>query len=305
MARKRRRRKYSFKPRFYIIVSVFILLVFASVKLIVSLISGIDTIAASNIIKGTNNYVIAIDSGHDSQTDKGAVSASGVYEYLLNDGVSKALQKELTDRGYSVIQTRELDSSKEMTLNERALLVNQTWPDLLVSIHHNANTDTSVKGYSIIYNSQKTDAYNGKYIKYKNKIFKIINEDENYIYFENGGREKRLNTKSQEGKYEIIDLSAEKLVQESINVSNDIYETMKLLDFVSPLSSQKENVIIDLNLQILRQTHCVGICVECGFVTNESEVAQLVNEEHQKQTAEAIADGIDKYFGIEDNKESN
>lgn len=301
---KRRKKRYSFKPRFFIIIAVFILLIFACVKLITSLINNTDT-TASNIIQSSNNITIAIDSGHDSKTDKGAVAPGGVYEYKLNDGVAKALSDELKARGYNIVFTRALNSSEEKTLNERALMVNEAWSDLLVSIHHNTNEDVSVKGFTIIYNSQKTVIYDGQYLKYKGQTYIVTKKDDSYIYYQSDGSEKKLDIKSNEGNYELINLSASSLIAKSKEAANDIYNSMKNLSFISGLTSNIDNVIIDQNLQLMRQTHCAGIMVECGFMTNESELAKLINEDNQKAIAKAIADGIDNYFNIGDNKESN
>jgi len=302
---KRRRKRYSFKPRFYIIISIFILMVFGIAKLAVNLMSNIDAAYASNIVKGSNNILIAIDSGHDAKTDKGAAAPGGVYEYKLNDSISAFLQQELIDRGYSVIQTRPLNSSVEKTLNERVLKINEVWPNLLVSIHHNTNEDVAAKGFTILYNRQKTDAYDGNYVKYKNKIYKLTKQDDNYIYYKSGSREKRFDKSKNEGNYTIFELSSSNLVQESKNAADKIYKSMKTLEFISPLSDNKENVIINQNLQLLRQTHCAGLLIECGFMTNEAELAEIINESNQKKMAKAIADGIDEYFGIKSDKENN
>lgn len=297
---KRRRKKYSLKPRFYVILALFIVLLVVVIKLIAALISGADSSTVSASAE-SNNILIAIDSGHDSQTDKGAIAAGGISEYQLNDAVAGALEAELESRGYTVIQTRALDSKDEQSLNERVLTINEAWPDLLVSIHHNANEDETVKGFTIIYNSQKMDAYDGQYVKYKNNTYKVTKEEDGYLYYQSGSREKRLNTESNEGKYEVFDLAASTLVEESIDAANDIYETMSTLSFISPLSEKKDNVIINQNLQILRQTHCVGLMIECGFMTNDAELSELTNEENQKEMAKSIADGIDTYFNIESN----
>jgi N-acetylmuramoyl-L-alanine amidase len=298
---KRRRKKYSFKPRFYIIVALFILLLVVLIKLIVGFIEGADSMTASASAVEPNGIVIAIDSGHDSQTDKGAIAAGGISEYQLNDAVSAALEQELKSRGYTVTQTRALNSREERSLNERVLEINEVWPDLLVSIHHNANEDDSVKGFTIIYNSQKMDAYDGQYVKYKNNTYKVVKQEDGYIYYESGSREKRLKTEGNEDNYELFDLAADELVKQSIDAANEIYKSMSALSFISPLSEKKENVIINQNLQILRQTHCVGLLVECGFMTNDEELAELTNEENQKETAKSIADGIDAYFNEENN----
>lgn len=47
---------------------------------------------------------------------------------------------------------------------------------------------------------------------------------------------------------------------------------------------------------VINHTTCPAILVEIGFISNESERAQLVSEKRKQATAKSIADGIDNYF---------
>lgn len=292
---KKRRRRYRFKPRFFVIIAVFLIAMILFVKLVIGAVSWLTKKESTPDVT-PNNLVIAIDSGHDAQGDRGAVAPGGINEFMLNDAVSKALKEELLGRGYTVIETRKLGSSEQKSLNDRVRLLNERWPDLLISIHHNANEDATVKGFTIIYNNRKTDAYDGRYVKYNSNIYKMIKEENGRLYYKDGDKEKSFDLEKNANKFQIFDLTAKDMVAESKEVANYLYTSMSTLDFVKPLSEKKENTVINQNLQILRQAHVIGVLVECGFMTNEAEIEQLKNAENQKALAKAIADGIDAYF---------
>ncbi len=292
---KKRRRKYRVKPRFFIIIAVLLIAMILFVKLVISVVGGLMEKESTPSVT-PNNLVIAIDSGHDSQADKGAVAPGGINEFMLNDAVCKALKEELLNRGYTVIETRKLGSSEQKSLNERVRILNESWPDLLISIHHNANEDASVKGFTIIYNDKKTDAYDGQYVKYNSGVYKMIKEENGRLFYQDGTKEKSFDLEKNASKFQIFDLTSVGLVAESKAVADNLYASMSTLEFVKPLSEKKENTVINQNLQILRQAHVVGVMVECGFMTNEAELEQLNNADNQKATAKAIADGIDAYF---------
>lgn len=292
---KKRRRKYRVKPRFFIIIAVLVIAMILFVKLVVGLISGLMEKESKPGVE-PNHIVVALDSGHDAQTDKGAVAPGGINEFMLNDAVSKALKEELLARGYTVIETRKIGSNDEQSLNDRVRFLNEKWPDLLVSIHHNANEDAAVKGFTIIYNDKKTDAYNGQYVKYNSGIYKVVKEENGRLIYQDGGKERSFDLEKNAGKFQVFDLTAAGLVAESKAVADSLYTQLSTLSFIKPLSAKKENTVINQNLQILRQSHVVGVMVECGFMTNQAEIEQLNNADNQKAMAKALADGIDAYF---------
>jgi N-acetylmuramoyl-L-alanine amidase len=83
---------------------------------------------------------VCIDPGHGG-SDSGAVYG-GIEEEDLNLDVANALTNELTSRGYKVYLTRTDDSTKSN--NDRYTFCNSTDATTLVSVHHNASTDSNI-----------------------------------------------------------------------------------------------------------------------------------------------------------------
>lgn len=83
---------------------------------------------------------VCIDPGHGG-SDSGAVYG-GIEEEDLNLDVANALATELTGRGYEVYLTRTDDTTKSN--NDRYTYCNSTNATTLVSVHHNASTDSGI-----------------------------------------------------------------------------------------------------------------------------------------------------------------
>lgn len=81
---------------------------------------------------------VVIDPGHGGAPDPGAVGANGLTEEQINLRVSRAVQRELSERGVHSVLTRTGNYSS--TLGVRATLADHADASLLVSIHHNAPT---------------------------------------------------------------------------------------------------------------------------------------------------------------------
>ena len=92
---------------------------------------------------------IAVDAGHGG-TDSGATGAkSSIEEKNCNLNITKELEKYLKRRGAEVYMTRSTDI--DLSMVDRTLLLRETNPDLLISIHHNAASNPNVKGVSTYY----------------------------------------------------------------------------------------------------------------------------------------------------------
>ncbi len=282
---------YRFKPRFFVIMLVALLIV-------VLLITGIVKLVKRDNGAGSTNSgpVVAISSGHDSAADPGAGPYGDVWEYQLNDAIAKALQKELESRGYKVIQVRQLNSKDEKSQQERAKIINDSWPDIFISLNQNSNQDQSAAGFTLVYNDEKIDTYDGDYLRYQNGVYKIQSQADGVIHYMSGSKTKKLNTAKNEGKYEVFTLNKDEQITESIRLAESLYTQMSELAFISPFSDSKENTVLAQNMQLLRLTHSVGIEVQCGYMSNEAELAELLKEENQTALCKAVADGIDRYF---------
>ncbi|MEA4970283.1 MAG: N-acetylmuramoyl-L-alanine amidase [Candidatus Pelethousia sp.] len=100
-------------------------------------------------------YTVVLDAGHGG-VDGGAVgSKTGVVEAGLNLTMVKLVQAGLEERGVCVLLTRTDDDAlakgKKADMQARKKVMNQPGVDIVVSIHMNKFTDSSVKGPMAFY----------------------------------------------------------------------------------------------------------------------------------------------------------
>ena len=109
--------------------------------------------------------IVVVDPGHGG-VDPGKVGNNNVVEKDVNLQIALALQKTLEDKGFTVVLTRtedvglysEDDSNKKSAdMKARCEIISQVLPDVVISIHQNSYTDSSVCGAQVFYytNSEK------------------------------------------------------------------------------------------------------------------------------------------------------
>lgn len=152
------------KPRVFIIkLNKKILLLFA---IVILLIIGSKNIFSSlqvskTLAHGKDMTTIVIDPGHGG-IDGGTGDKSGLLEKDINLDVALNLKKELLVEGFNVIMTREEDKSLEdfssidssryrKDLNGRKTIINNSNPDVFISIHVNSSNSDSARGVQVYY----------------------------------------------------------------------------------------------------------------------------------------------------------
>lgn len=104
-------------------------------------------------------YTVVLDAGHGS-SDSGKVGINGVLEKDINLSISKETKKHLEKKGIRVIMTRDKDESlaegekgnrKVQDMKARVKRINDTKPDLAVSIHQNSYHEESIHGAQVFY----------------------------------------------------------------------------------------------------------------------------------------------------------
>ncbi|BCJ99205.1 N-acetylmuramoyl-L-alanine amidase [Anaerocolumna chitinilytica] len=144
--------------------------------------------------ENTKEYVIAIDAGHQAKannerepigpgaSEKKAKVAGGtsgcvsrLREFELNLEVALKLQKELEDRGYTVIMIRT-KNNVNISNAERAEIANDRQVDAFVRIHANGSEDSSIKGAMTICQTSK-NPYNADIYKVCKKLSNCILDD--------------------------------------------------------------------------------------------------------------------------------
>lgn len=113
-----------------------------------------------SVMMPVNNKIVVLDAGHGG-FDPGKVGVNGANEKDINLAIMDKLQTFLEQGGATVFVTRATDealgSSKNEDMRERKVIANENNGDLLISIHQNAFTSSSVRGSQVFYhkNSQQ------------------------------------------------------------------------------------------------------------------------------------------------------
>lgn len=132
--------------------------------------------------------VVVIDSGHGGN-DPGKVGVDGSLEKDINLAIARKLKAYLEASDVEVVMTREddqglyseKDSHKKMAdMKNRCDLINETRPELVVSIHQNSYHEEGISGGQVFYYK---DSEKGK------KLAEILQKRFDFVL---GDRNKRL-----------------------------------------------------------------------------------------------------------------
>lgn len=109
--------------------------------------------------------VVVIDAGHGG-ADPGKVGIGDILEKDINLQIAKKVKKLLEKKNIQVIMTREDDTmftgedgtgTKASDMKARVSLINETAPELAVSIHQNSYGDPKVWGAQVFYYENSTE----------------------------------------------------------------------------------------------------------------------------------------------------
>lgn len=107
-----------------------------------------------------NLRCIIIDAGHGAP-DGGAVGKNSL-ESEINIQIAKKLEQELTERGFTVVMTRDgedgLDKKKKTDMNMRLEIMKNEPADMFVSIHINKFYQSKYRGAEVLYSSKFTQS---------------------------------------------------------------------------------------------------------------------------------------------------
>lgn len=100
-------------------------------------------------VPGTlKGLTIVVDAGHGGN-DRGTTGLQGTDEKLLTLMTAELLSAKLRAAGANVIMTRESDAY--VTLRKRVAVSLQSDADAFISLHYDANPDTSITGFTTYY----------------------------------------------------------------------------------------------------------------------------------------------------------
>ncbi|MCL2847919.1 MAG: N-acetylmuramoyl-L-alanine amidase [Firmicutes bacterium] len=150
---------YSIKRKTIIIIAVILVAVIATIV--------VTTVAVrAHQTSGFNGKVVVIDAGHGG-VDGGVVGRNtGVREADINLAIARLTQRNLEEKGFRVVMTRNsadglyglaTRNRKLRDMEARRNIINRANPHLIISIHQNSFPSPSVRGPQVFFSYSKKD----------------------------------------------------------------------------------------------------------------------------------------------------
>lgn len=228
-------------------------------------------------------HVVVIDPGHGGRDpgNPGRFFPDGVAEKDVNLGIGKLLRAELTRRGIVASLTRSTDTL--IDLHDRAGFCRNDC-ELFISVHVNAMPSGR---RTLIANGVETYFLSDAKTEDQRRVAQMENDA---IRFES------TDAQAVEGDLATIvkDLQQNEYLRESARLAQLVQQQ------VAEIHPGEDRGVQQAGFYVLNSARRPAILVETGFSTNKKDGAFLSSALGQRKIANAIADGIVRYFlGLE------
>lgn len=214
---------------------------------------------------------VALDPGHGGE-DGGAKGTKGLKEKAAALELAKELKGLLETAGFEVVMTRENDVF--VPLWERARRANEAGADLFLSLHLNASRARSAKGAEVFFLS----------LDQGDRDAAELAEAENSADPGNAAPETVVESI-------LHDLAQKAYLQDSERLAVSVQSQLNRLGGI------KERGVKQAPFVVLRGAAMPAVLVEAAFISNAREEARLKDRRFRRKVAEALAQGVRRYFG--------
>ena len=201
-------------------------------------------------------HTVVLDPGHGGM-DQGTHGRNGLSEKALTLDVAKRVRTLLAGTGYNVLLTRSDD--REVPLDARPALARAHRADLFVSIHFNsALPSTEPRGA------------------------------ETFCLTPSGApsTSTRSTTLSAE---DFVTFNGNRFDNDNVVLAHCIQQNLVRK------TGANERGVKRARVEVLKDLTCPGVLVECGFLSNASDLKLFSQPAHRDRLAAAIATGIETY----------
>lgn len=222
------------------------------------------------------DVVIAIDAGHGGK-DPGAVGKRGTYEKNVVLAIARELAQQINrQRGMKAVLIR--DGDYYMGLRDRIIKARAQRADLFVSIHADAYKNTEARGSSIYALSLRgASSEAAAWLANRENASDLI-----------GGVS--LDDKDDLVASVLLDLSQTATIQSSLDVGDEILQELE------QHGTLHRETVQQAGFMVLKSPDIPSILVETAFISNPDEERKLSNRQYQSKMAQAILNGIKRYF---------
>ena len=219
---------------------------------------------------------IVIDPGHGGE-DSGAIGARGSKEKDVVLSIGKRLKAKIEQQpNMRVVMTRNADFF--VPLGTRVQKARAVQADLFISIHADAFVQPSARGSSVFVLSEKgASSTAARWLAKRENAADLI-----------GG----VNIKKHDRQLAsvLLDLSTTAQINSSMKLGNAVLREM------GGINKLHNGSVEQAAFAVLKAPDIPSILVETAFISNPEEEAKLNDDAHQDRVADAIMNGVKKYF---------
>ena len=219
---------------------------------------------------------IALDPGHGGE-DPGAVGKGGSYEKHVVLAIAKRLKAKIEEQpNMRVMLTRDADYF--VPLHVRVQKARKVQADLFMSIHADAFVETTARGSSVFVLSEKgASSSAARWLANKENAADLI-----------GG----INVKQHDPQLAsvLLDLSTTAQINDSMKLGKAV------LSEIGGINRLHKGSVEQAGFAVLKAPDIPSILIETAFISNPEEEAKLSDDAYQDQMAEAVLNGIKRYF---------
>jgi N-acetylmuramoyl-L-alanine amidase len=224
----------------------------------------------------TRLIIVSIDAGHGGE-DPGARGPRGTNEKDVTLAIAKRL-KERIDREPNMRGVLTRDGDFFIPLHHRVEKARRVNADLFVSIHADAFDRPQARGSSVFALSERgaTSAAARWLAKRENEADLI------------GGV--NLDVKDRYLKQTLLDLSQTATINDSLKLGKAV------LSELGEINTLHKSSVEQAGFAVLKAPDIPSILVETAFISNPEEERRLSSDAYQVRMAEAVFQGIKRYF---------
>lgn len=224
----------------------------------------------------TRLITIALDPGHGGE-DPGAIGKAGSREKDVVLAIAKRLKRKIEEQpNMRVMLTR--DDDYFVPLHHRVQKARKVQADLFMSIHADAWVETTARGSSVFVLSEKgASSTAARWLANKENAADLI-----------GG----VNIKNHDRELAsvLLDLSTTAQINDSLKLGKAV------LGEIGGINRLHKGSVEQAGFAVLKAPDIPSILIETAFISNPEEEAKLGDEDYQEKMAEAVLNGIQKYF---------
>jgi N-acetylmuramoyl-L-alanine amidase len=231
------------------------------------------------IAPAAGKRVIVVDAGHGG-IDPGTHGVGGLQEKDVVLAVARRLRDTLEATGrYKVHLTRDRDIF--IPLRQRVNIARAAGGDLFVSLHADSNDHRDVRGASVYTLSEDASDREAAKLAEKENMSDVI---------------AGVNLADENAPVAsiLIDLAQRNTMNVSARFAETLLTSLPGATMVRPSSPHRS-----AGFAVLKAPDVPAALVELGYLSNSNDEQEMATEAWRNQVARAIAQGIDRHFGVE------